>query len=150
MFQLCIKHTATCFLVQYLLWLFLKSIHCFKNGWNGTIENVLIIIWGNWGPERLISYPRSHSRRQSRDWNTEFLVLQVEPCSLFPNTPLVLLWKQGYITIAYITLGLHLAHWSASVSTAENLALPWCEAQLPFSLQLSLLAYHYLEFIRAP
>lgn len=44
---------------------YLKSTNCCKNCWKSPAENVLLKILGNWGPERLVSYSRSHSESRT-------------------------------------------------------------------------------------
>lgn len=72
----------------------LKSTYCLKNCWKGTIENMLITICG---PERRISYPMSHSLRQSWDYNSRFPVLQPGCCPLFSIHPGIFLKSRLYL-----------------------------------------------------
>lgn len=94
----------------------------------------------------MISYPGSHRVKL----RLKFRALS-SPTRTFPlsyNAPLVFLWKQGYVTIAYITLGFSLGYFNDSVSTGDSLALLLCKGQLPFFLWSNLSIYHSLEFIR--
>ena len=105
------------------------------------------MIWGNWGPERLISSPRSH-KQQEAELRPKFRAPSspARTLNIIHNTPPEFLWQQSWVSRAYITLGLSLGHLNDSVSTGESLAL-LC-AKYNFFLWSSLLVYRSLEFRR--